>query len=93
MKVYKANVNDINDIVNIYTGNIDYVEYSKIITCLLKEVKIILKENNIDISYERVIVESPTNPNISVSARNKRKAENFVDEQASLSEGMDDQQR
>ena len=60
---------------------------------LMREYRQILKENNIDISYERVIVESPTNPNISVSSRNKRKAENFVDEQASLSEGMDDQQR
>ena len=53
----KANIhpslpmNVINDIVNIYTGNIDYVEYSKIITCLLKEVKIILKENNINYDY------------------------------------------
>ena len=53
----KANVhkslpmNIITDIVDIYAKNIDYIEYAKFITCLLKEVKIILSENSIDFEY------------------------------------------
>lgn len=60
---------------------------------LMREYRQILKENNIDISYERVIIEKPTESNISVSRRNKNKAENFIDEQAVLSEGLEEQQR
>ena len=53
----KANVhkslpmNIIAEIVDIYAKNIDYIEYAKFITCLLKEVKIILSENSIDFEY------------------------------------------
>ena len=58
---------------------------------LMREYRQILKANNIDISYERVILEKPTETNIKVSKKNKDKAEDFVIEQAELSEGLEEQ--
>ena len=46
---YKANchpalsMNNINDIIKIYANNLDYIDYYKLITSLIKEIKQILK--------------------------------------------------
>ena len=60
---------------------------------LMREYRQILKENGIDISYERVILEKPTEVDIKVSKKNKMRANEIVEEQAELSEGMDEQQQ
>ena len=60
---------------------------------LMREYRRIIKEKGIDISYERVILETPTETNIKVSKKNKARAEEFLDDQAELSEGLEDQHR
>ena len=49
MRFYKANchpalsMNNINDIIKVYANRTDYIDYFKLITSLIKEVKQILK--------------------------------------------------
>ena len=88
---YKANchpalsMNNINDIIKVYANNIDYIDYYKLITSLIKEIKQILKGTSFckygfdDLSSTfnnkfklgRVISAEGLNKNLSVSVSNK----------------------
>ena len=88
---YKANchpaisMNNINDIIKIYANNTDYIDYYKLITSLIKEVKQILKGTSFckygfdDLSSSfnskfklgKIITDVNNNKNLSVSVSNK----------------------
>ena len=59
---------------------------------LLREYRAIITEEGIDISYPHVVIDQPTKTEIKVTKRDKKIAENFVDEQKELSAELDDQQ-
>ena len=88
---YKANchpalsMNNINDIIKIYANNTDYIDYYKLITSLIKEIKQILKGTSFckyafdDLSSTfnnkfklgRIISDERANKNLSVSVSTK----------------------
>ena len=96
---YKANIhpalsmNNINDIIKIYANNVDYIDYYKLITSLIKEIKQILKGTSFckygfdDLSSTfnnkfklgRIIIDNNFNKNLSVSLNNKNNR-NIFDE-------------
>ena len=98
---YKANchpalsMNNINDIIKIYAKDTDYIDYYKLITSLIKEIKQILKRTsfckygfddtsstfNNKFKLGRIINENKFNKNLSVSVTNKnRNGDKFEDE-------------
>ena len=98
---YKANchpalsMNNINDIIKIYANNTDYIDYYKLITSLIKEIKQILKGTSFckygfdDLSSTfnnkfklgRIINDINNNKHLSVSVSNKNnRNENIFEE-------------
>ena len=57
---------------------------------LLREYRLVLVENNIDVSFPQVVVSYATEENIKASTKEKRKANNFNETQKELSEGLEE---
>ena len=98
---YKANchpalsMNSINDIIKVYENNADYIEYYKLITSLIKDIKQILKGTSFckygfdDLSSTfnnkfklgKIITDGKMNRNLSVSVSNKNRNGNLFEEE------------
>lgn len=60
---------------------------------LLREYRQLFVANGIDLSYDQVVINQPSQSNIEVSRKQKKEAERFVEEQKLASEGLEDQPR
>ena len=98
---YKANchpalsMNSIDDIIKVYENNADYIEYYKLITSLIKDIKQILKGTSFckygfdDLSSTfnnkfklgKIITDGKMNRNLSVSVSNKNRNGNLFEEE------------
>ena len=108
---YKANchpalsMNNINDIIKVYANNEDYIEYYKLITSLIKDIKQILKGTSFckygfdDLSSTfnnkfklgKIIIDGNMNRNLSVSVPNKNRSGNlFKEENNTVKFNMDE---
>lgn len=59
---------------------------------LNREYRRLLTENNIDISYNQVVINYPQEKNYKVTSKDKREATAFANEQKELSQNMEEQQ-
>ena len=57
---------------------------------LLREYRLVLIENNIDVAFPQVVVSYASEENVKVSNKEKRKANNFNETQKELSEGLEE---
>ena len=99
---YKANchpalsMNNINDIIKVYANNSDYIDYYKLITSMIKEIKQILKGTsfckygfddlsstfNTKFKLGRVIPDQSNNKHLSVSVnKNNNRRENILEDE------------
>ncbi|MGN1040152.1 MAG: mechanosensitive ion channel family protein [Candidatus Fimimonas sp.] len=60
---------------------------------LLREYRQLFVANGIDLSYEQVVLNQPSQSNIEVTRKQKKEAEKFVEEQKQASDGLEDQPR
>ena len=59
---------------------------------LLREYRIILKENDIDIAYPQVVLNYPDTKDYETSKREKNSADEFHADQRELSQNIEEQQ-
>lgn len=60
---------------------------------MMREYRLLLVENNIDISYNQVVINYAKPSDIKINKDDKKKANDFLDEQKELSRNFDDQER
>lgn len=58
---------------------------------LMREYRSLLTEEGIDISYPQIVINQATKTEIKTTKKEKKQADNFVEEQKELSAGLDDQ--
>lgn len=58
---------------------------------LMREYRSLLTAEGIDISYPQIVINQATQTEIKTTKREKKQADNFVEEQKELSAGLDDQ--
>jgi small conductance mechanosensitive channel len=58
---------------------------------LLREYRFLLTENNIDIAFPQVVLNQPEKKEYVLAKKDRKQAQEFVDEQKELSDGMEEQ--
>ena len=60
---------------------------------MLREYRVLLRENDIDIAFPQVVINYPENKEYTVTKKDEKKARIFQEEQRELSQDMEEQQQ